>query len=117
MRYGVMHVKQVEIVQFRNLGHARSQRQIVWREVEQGITRDINLVVMNIWMRTVQANGLSVGDEVDLVSTLGEFHAEFGSDHATAAVSWITSDTNLHPERLTLLRSAAAAQRLQTTHR
>ena len=55
-------------------------------------------MVVNVWLRASQADRLGVGNEVNLMSALGQFQAEFRSDHATAAVCGITSDPNLHCE-------------------
>ena len=48
VRNRVVHVQQIEIVELRDLGHARRQRQIVRRIVEQRVTRDFDFVIVNI---------------------------------------------------------------------
>ncbi len=51
---------------------------------------------VNIGFAAGEAEGLRVGDEVDLVAAGGEFDAEFGGDNAAAAVGGITGDADLH---------------------
>jgi hypothetical protein len=54
---------------------------------------------MNVGLFPAQANGLGVGDEMDIVAALGQFQAQFGGDHTAAAVGGITGDSNLHHGR------------------
>jgi hypothetical protein len=44
----------------------------------------------------VQADGIRVGDEVDLMPARGEFHAELGGDDAAAADGGVTDDPDVH---------------------
>ncbi len=96
MRNGVMHVQQVELVDLGDLGHARRQRQVVRRILEQRITRDLDLVIVNVGLRFGQADGLRIGDEVDLVAALRQLQSELGGDHTAAAVSGITGYADSH---------------------
>ncbi len=96
VRNRIVHVQQVEIVQLRDLRHACGQRQIVRRIIEQRVARYFDLVVMNVGFLAAQPDGLSIGDEMNLVAALGQFQTEFRSHHAAAAVGGITSDANLH---------------------
>ena len=57
---------------------------------------------VNVGMRAGEPNGLSVGNEVNFVTTLGEFESEFGGDNTTATISGITSDPDLHVAGLSL---------------
>ena len=91
-----MYVQQVEIVQLRDLGHARGQRQIVRRIVEQRVPRHFDFVIMNIGFGSPEPDGLGVGNEMDLVAALGQFETKFGGHDAAAAVCGVTSDPNLH---------------------
>ena len=43
-----------------------------------------------------EAEGLRVGDEVDLVASGSQFNAEFGGNYTTAAIGGITGDADLH---------------------
>ncbi len=95
VRNRVVHVQQIEFVDLRDFGHARRQRQIVGRILEQRIARDFHFVIVDVGLRFGQANGLRVGDEVHLVTALRQFQAEFGGDHAAAAVGGITGDSDL----------------------
>src|SRR5205814_10438799 len=72
------------------------QRQIVGRVVKQRVTGYLDLMIVNVGMRSGQADGLRVGDKVNLMSALRQFHAQFGGDHSTAAVGGITGNSNFH---------------------
>ena len=82
--------------------HASRQRQIVRRIVEKGIPGNFYYVIVNVGMRAGEPTGLSVGNEVNFVTTLGEFESEFGGDNTTATISGITSDPDLHVAGLSL---------------
>src|ERR1019366_8808433 len=92
----IVHVQQIEFVKLRHLGHARCQRQIVRRIFKQRISRDLDLMIMNVRFRPGQANGLRIGDEMNLVAPASELKPQFGGDNSAAAVGWITRDANLH---------------------
>ena len=96
VRNRVVHVQQVEIVELRDLCHARGQRQVVRGIVEQRITGDFHFVIVNVGFLAPQPDRLRVGNEMDLVAALGQFQAEFGGDDAAAAVRRITGDSDLH---------------------
>jgi hypothetical protein len=73
MRDCVVHVQQVEFVNLGHLGHARGQREIVRRELEQRIVRNLDLVVMKIGVLcAVEPEGRAVCDEVHLMAALGQ---------------------------------------------
>ena len=91
-----MHVEQVEAVDFGYLGHARGQRQIVRRILEQRIVGDVHLVKVDVGALGVQPDGLPVRDEVDLMSAVCQLHPQFGGHHPAAAVGGITCDSDLH---------------------
>ena len=96
MRNRVVHVQQVEIVELRDLGHARRQRQIVRRIVEQRIAGNFHFVIVDVRFLAPQPDGLRVGNEMDLVSALRQLQTEFRGDDSAAAVRRITGDSDLH---------------------
>ncbi len=96
VRDRVVHVQQIEFVELRDLSHARRQRQIVGRIFKQRIARDLDLVIMDVRFRSGQANGLRIGDEMNLVAAASQFQAQFGGDYSAAAVGRITGDADLH---------------------
>src|SRR5580700_9353887 len=98
MWYGVVHVLKVESIELRDFRHARGQRQIVRRIFEQGISRNIHLVIVNIGMKFSQADRLGIRNEMDLVSTLGQFNPELSGNDSATSVGWIAGDSNLHPD-------------------
>ena len=51
VRYRIVHVQQVEIVELGDFSHARGQRQIVRRIVEQRITGDFYFVIVDVRVR------------------------------------------------------------------
>jgi len=96
VRNCVVHMQQIEFVKLRNLSHARRQRQIVWRIFKQRITRDLDLMIVNVGFRSGQANGLRIGNEMNLMAAASQFQSQFGGHNSAAAVGWITGDANLH---------------------
>src|SRR6516162_9082526 len=92
----IMYVQQVEIVDFRHLGHAGGQRQVVRRVLEKRVTRDFHLVIMDVGLWIGEPNRLRVRDEMDLMAAPRQFEAEFGRDHAAATVGWITGNADFH---------------------
>ena len=100
MRNRVVDVQQIEIVAGRDLGHARRQRQAVRRILKQRICRNFNFVIMNSREAGIEANGIRVSDEMNLVAARRQFQAELGGDNAAAAVGGITGDADLHYGRL-----------------
>ena len=94
MRDRIMHVQQIEIVQLRNFGHPRGQRQIVRRIVEQRVSRDFYFVVVNVRGRAIQPNRLGVGNEVNVVPALRQFEAQFGGNYTATAVGGVTGDAD-----------------------
>ena len=91
----VVDMQQIQIVELGNLRHARGQRQIVGREVEQRITRHLNFVIVNVGVRG-QAEGWGISNEVNFVPALRQLEAQLSGDHAAAAVGRITSDPYVH---------------------
>ena len=96
VRNGVVHVQEIERVELGDLGHARGKGEVVGRVLEERIVRDRDLVIVDVVLAAVEAEGLRVGDEVDLVAARGEFDAELGGDDAAAAVGGIAGDADLH---------------------
>ena len=94
-----MDVQQIEVIQLRNLRHARGQRQVVGRVIEKRITRDLDLVVVDIWFRSTEPDGLGVGNEMNVMPTLGQLEAQLGGDNAATTVGGIACDSNLHSEK------------------
>ena len=71
MRNGVVDMQQIERVELRDLRHARGQRQIVGRVLEERVVVDIDLVEVDVGLASAQAKRQRGGDEVDLVSARG----------------------------------------------
>ncbi len=89
-------MQQIEIVELRHLRHARRQRQIIRRIIEQRIARNFHLVVMDVGFRPSQPDGLRVRNEMDVVTALSQFQSQFRGHHAASAVRRITGDPDLH---------------------
>ena len=109
VRDGVVNVEEIERVELGDLGHAGGEGEVVGRMLEEGIVRDGDFVEVDVGFAAGEAEGLRVGDEVDLVAAGGEFDAEFGGDDAAAAVGGITGDADLH--RLPVLPGCSRAGR------
>ena len=63
---------------------------------EERIVGDCDFVEKDVGLATGEAEGLRIGDEVDLVAAFGEFDAKFGGDDSAASVGGVTRDANLH---------------------
>ena len=100
MRDGVVHVEHVEVIALGNLVHPRRESFRIGWVLEQRIGGDIHLVVMNSWQAGVEADGVRVRDEVDVVSAGRQLQSELGGDDAAAAVSRVTGDPD--PQWLSL---------------
>ena len=96
MRNRVVHVQQIKVVKFGHFRHARGQRQIVRRILEQRIAGDFHFVIVNVGMRAAQPDGLGIGNEVNFVAALRQFEPQLGCDHAAAAVGRIAGDADFH---------------------
>src|SRR6185437_10912502 len=90
-------------------GHASGQRQGIGRILKERVIRDLDLVVMHARTAGIEADGIGMGDEVHLVSALGQLHAQFSGDDAAAAIGRVASDPNPHPSRI-----AAEVRRAQS---
>ena len=55
-----------------------------------------DFVVMDVGLRPGQPDGLGVGDEMHLVTALGQLQSELGGNHATAAIGGITRNADSH---------------------
>ncbi len=97
MGNGIVDVQQIEIVDFRHLGHARGQRQVIRRIVKQRIMRDLYLVIENVGLRSLQPERLRIGDEMNFVSALRQLNSQFRCNHTAATVGGITGNTDFHP--------------------
>ena len=93
-----MDVKQVELIIFGHLGHARSQRQIVGWVLEERVIRDRHLVIEDAFFAPGKPEGLRIGDEVHLVAARCELDTEFGRDHAASAIRRITRNADFHSQ-------------------
>ena len=97
---GIVHVEQIKLVEISHFRHARGQRQIVGRELEQRVVGDRNLVIEDAAVAPIQPEGLRVGDEVHLMAEGSQLDAEFGGDNTRAAVGGITRDADTHMDIL-----------------
>ena len=90
-----MDMQQIELVLFGHLRHARRERQAVGRVLKERVVGDFDLVVEDVGP-LAEANGIRVGDEMDLVAAVGQLQAKLGGDDAAAAISRVTGDTDAH---------------------
>src|SRR5690606_26305913 len=92
---GVVHMKQVELFVLDYADHLAGQCEFVRRVFKKRIRTNIDLVVKEVFVQKVQPSGLGIGDEVYLMSFLGQGLSKFGGHHATSSKGRITDDTNL----------------------
>ena len=87
-----MYVQHVQVVALRNLVHPRSERFRIGWILEQRISRDIHLVVMDARQARIEPDGIRVSYEVDVVAARGQLEPELSRDDAAAAISRVTGD-------------------------
>ena len=95
VRNGVVDVQQIERVELRDLGHARGQRQVVGRMLEERVVVDIHLVEEDVGFAAAQPERQRRGDEVDLVAARRQLNAKLRGNHARAAIGGVTGDADL----------------------
>src|SRR5579872_2887599 len=93
-------MQQVKGVELRNFRHARRQRQIIRRIVEQGIPRDLDFVVMNVRFLAPESDRLRVRNEMDFMRRVGELQSQLSGYNTATAVRRITGDPNFHVRAL-----------------
>jgi hypothetical protein len=91
-----MNVEQVERAGVCDLKHFRRQRERVRRMVKERVAGDFDFVEMDIGIAVLQADGLRVADEMDVVAARGEFHAKLGGDDAGTAIGGVARDADAH---------------------
>src|SRR4051794_40678906 len=96
MRNRIVNVQQVELVKLRYLRHSRGQGKVVGWILKQWVTRNFDLVIVNIGGGIDEANRLRIRDEMDLMIAAGKFKPKLGGYYTTSAIRRITSDANLH---------------------
>ncbi len=93
---GVVHVEKIELVELRDLGHAAGEGEVVRRVLEERVVGDGDFVEEDAVLTAGEAEGLLVGDEVDLVAAGGKLNAELCGDDAGAAVGGVAGDADFH---------------------
>ncbi len=79
----------------RDLGHARREREIVGRMLEQRIVKQLHLMEVDVAFAAGEPERRGRRDEMDIVAARRELDAELGRDDAGAAVGWVTGDADL----------------------
>src|SRR5512146_1635232 len=92
----IVHVQEVELVEFSHFSHTRSQRKIVRWELKKWIVRNRNLVIEDALFAADQPEWLRIGNEMHLVSKCSKLNAQFGCHDARSAISGVTRDSNPH---------------------
>ena len=96
MRNRVVNVQQIEVVALRDIRHAGGQSETIRRILEQRIIRDFDFVVVDARNTGVETDRIGVGDEMNLVSAIGQFEAQFGGHDTAAAIGGIAGDADFH---------------------
>jgi hypothetical protein len=89
-------VEKIEGVELGDFGHASGEGEVVGWVLKKRVVRDRDFVVTDIGFSAGEAEGLRVGDEMDVVAASGELDAEFGGDDSGAAVGGIAGDADFH---------------------
>src|SRR5438067_165178 len=95
-------MQEIETVSFGYLGHARRQRQAVRRVLKQRVIGNFDLMIVNARDARIEADGIGVSDEMDVVTAVGELEAELGGDDPAAAVGGVTGDSDSHGNGINL---------------
>src|SRR5690606_3902810 len=96
MRYGVVHMQQIEIIVLDHIHHGACQSRFIWRIIEQGIGWHLHFVIENIRKKSIQPDWLLVSDEMYKVTFLRQGLAQFCSQDATATKCGITNNAYSH---------------------
>src|SRR5579863_2595969 len=102
MRDRVVDVQQIQVIQLRNLSHTCRQSEVIGWIIEKWITRNLDLVIVDIRFRSSQADRLRVGNEVNVVPALRQFQTQLRGDNATPTIRRIAGDSDLHSRRAVL---------------
>ena len=89
-----MDVEEVEPFPDGGVMHGGGEREAVGRVVEEGVGRDLDLVVVDPLDEVGEPERLGVGDEMDLVPAPGEREPELGGDDAGAPVDGVAGDAD-----------------------
>jgi len=92
----VVNVEQIELIEFRYLGHTRGESQVIRRKLEERIVGNGDLMIKNTAIAAGQPERLRIGDEMDFVPQGGQLNAELSGHHARTAVGGITGDADAH---------------------
>jgi hypothetical protein len=92
----VVHVHEIQPEFFGHLMNRNREGERIGGMLEEGILIHLHFVEIKTFAKTQQAERLSVGDEVDLVTAVGERESQLGSDRAGAAVRRVTGNPNFH---------------------
>ena len=96
VREGIVNVQQVQVLSRRHVVHHGRQGQGVGRMIEQRVAHDLHFVEMDALARLGHPHRNGVADEVHIVPPGRQFQAQFGRNHAAAAVSGVTRDADFH---------------------
>ena len=96
VRKRVVDVDEVEPHVRRDVAHARREREVVGRVLEERVRRDRDLVVRHAVREDVQPRRHRVRDEVDVVPAARELVPELGRDDARAPERRVARDADLH---------------------
>src|SRR5712691_9341772 len=64
--------------------------------IEERIRDDLDFVKEDVRVAGVHADGRRITDEMNVVTARGELLAQLRSDHAGAAIRWITCNADAH---------------------
>jgi len=96
MRDCVMTMQQLQLMRPDDFVHPYRQSEIVWRKLEEGIAPDVDLVKKDARQKRRKPKGLTVGDEVDFVSSVRQRNSELCRDGSRPTVRRITRNSYLH---------------------
>ena len=91
-----MDVDEVQRLPQHRVVDGRRQCQRVVRVFEEGVAFHLHFVEVDPLVKARQAEGLGVGDEVDLMPARGQPDPELGGDGAGTAVGRVAGDSDLH---------------------
>ena len=92
----VVAVQELEAMRAHDFVHPHRECKIVWRELEEWISADIDFVKEDSRQERWQAKWLTVGNEMDFVPSVREGDAKLRGDGARPAVRRVAGNSNLH---------------------
>ena len=103
MWYGIVNMQELHIVINNHIYHCAGQSSFIRGIIEQRISRYSYFMIKNVCMKSIQAYGLLVSNEMYVVAFICQGLAKFCSQYSASAVSRIANNSYIHNEIILIL--------------